>query len=212
MSPGTDLAALGLGDATARGGIAGWFLDHLPALQAEADAGRLTLRECIQRAGELVYVPCGWHHAVVNLELSCAIAHTLIAPAALDTHWAALCARYPAFSCVLAGACRSRMAPCSCSPALIGACVASPGKCSAGSSDQLIGCTPLLRARGVLATLPHPHHQRCRERRRGRLSAGGGRGSFRRAEGQQGSRATSPAGAALASRSSGQRQRGRRWS
>ena len=64
-------------------------------------ASRLRVRECLQRAGELVYVPAGWHHAVLNLELSCAIAHTLVAPTGLDEHWPALRRRHPSLCGVL---------------------------------------------------------------------------------------------------------------
>ena len=56
------------------------------------------MRECIQRPGELIYIPFGWHHAIVNLEVSCAIAHTLITPASLPPAWSGLRTTYPSFA------------------------------------------------------------------------------------------------------------------
>ena len=79
-------------------GPACWFEDHLPALRAAAAAGRLRMRECLQRAGELVYIPSGWHHAILNLELSCAIAQTLISPPTLRLAWPRLRQHWPAFA------------------------------------------------------------------------------------------------------------------
>ena len=60
--------------------------------------GRVRMRECIQRPGELIYIPFGWHHAIVNLEVSCAIAHTLITPASLPPAWSGLRTTYPSFA------------------------------------------------------------------------------------------------------------------
>ena len=102
LSPGTDLAALGLGDsAGAEGGPYAWFADHLPELRVAATAGKVRMRECIQRPGEMVFVPFGWHHCIVNLECSCAIAHTLINAPALPAVWPRLRATYPAFAIAL---------------------------------------------------------------------------------------------------------------
>ena len=100
LAPETDLAALGLA-AHSEGGPAGWFVDHLPALRRAAADGRVRMREVVQRPGELVFIPAGWHHAVVNLELSCAIAHTLITPGTLPSAWPHLRARHPAFAVAL---------------------------------------------------------------------------------------------------------------
>ena len=96
LPPETDVMALGLEPYGE--GPACWFADHLPALQAAAADGRLRLFECIQRAGDLVYVPAGWHHAVVNLEVSCAIAHTVITPSTLPAAWPYLRSHWPAFA------------------------------------------------------------------------------------------------------------------
>ena len=59
------------------------------------------MRECIQQRGELVFIPFGWHHCIVNLEVSCAIAHTLINTPALPAVWPRLRAKYPAFAITL---------------------------------------------------------------------------------------------------------------
>ena len=99
LPPGTDLAALGL-DSPAEGPAA-WFLDHLPVLQSLAAEGKLRMLEFIQRPGDLVLVPHGWHHAVVNLEFSCAVAHTVATPASLPGVWPSLSKLHPAQSLVL---------------------------------------------------------------------------------------------------------------
>lgn len=102
LAPGTDMDELGLGDTMgAEGGPYAWFVDHLSELQAAAAAGKVCMRECIQEQGELVFVPFGWHHCIVNLEVSCAIAHTLINTPALPAVWPRLRARYPAFAITL---------------------------------------------------------------------------------------------------------------
>ena len=50
-----------------------WFRDHYD------DDGHAEHRmECITRAGEILYVPRGWWHCVVNLELSVALAHNVV--------------------------------------------------------------------------------------------------------------------------------------
>ena len=100
LPPATDVSALGL--LPYSGGPAGWLEDHLDSLQTLSATGGLTgMRECIQEAGDLVFIPAGWHHCVVNLTASCAIAQTLITPSALPAAWHHLCQRWPAFSASL---------------------------------------------------------------------------------------------------------------
>ena len=45
-----------------------WFRDEL-----EAAASLPGYQLCLQQAGDLLYIPSGWHHAVLNLEFSVAI-------------------------------------------------------------------------------------------------------------------------------------------
>ena len=96
LAPSTDVTALGL-DPTSTG-PAGWFIDHLPRLRALAAAGEVDLQECVQRAGEMVYIPHGWHHAILNLELSTCVAHTTIMPDELPLLWPELRARHPSIA------------------------------------------------------------------------------------------------------------------
>ena len=51
-----------------------WFLQHYDAVGTPAWPGARPV-EILQRPGEVVYVPQGWHHVVVNLELSVAVTH-----------------------------------------------------------------------------------------------------------------------------------------
>ena len=71
----------------------GWFVEDLPAIKARIaehftslDASRLPegmaeqkgewwYRDFVQRAGETVFVPSMWHHAVINLDDTVAVSH-----------------------------------------------------------------------------------------------------------------------------------------
>ena len=85
MPPETDTEALGLNSVPE--GPACWFVDTLPTLQQAAAEGKLRLYETVQRPGEMVIIPGGWHHAIINIEFSCAVAQTVIIPAALPHLW-----------------------------------------------------------------------------------------------------------------------------
>lgn len=45
-----------------------WFLEVLPQLKEEERP-----IEFVQNAGEAVYIPCGWWHCVLNLELTISV-------------------------------------------------------------------------------------------------------------------------------------------
>jgi histone arginine demethylase JMJD6 len=49
---------------------AGWFCRQLPSLSAEVYARRV---QFVQHAGETVFVPEGWWHAVLNLDTTLAV-------------------------------------------------------------------------------------------------------------------------------------------
>ena len=51
-----------------------WFVKHYHE-DHESKSKRL---ECVTRAGELMYVPRGWWHAVLNLEFSIALTHNVV--------------------------------------------------------------------------------------------------------------------------------------
>ena len=105
LPPDTDIGALGLEtyDHTknAEQLVGLWFLDVLPRVRAAAAEGRCTLIECLQRPGDTVYVPAGWYHIVMNLELSIAISQNFHAAAALPNLWPRLSATHHVYSLVL---------------------------------------------------------------------------------------------------------------
>lgn len=57
-----------------------WFFEVLPELRKEKDLG---LIEIMQEEGDMVYLPEGWWHAVLNIELSVAVTHNAFIPATL---------------------------------------------------------------------------------------------------------------------------------
>lgn len=99
LPPGTPLAA-GLAPAVAT--PCAWFTDAYPRLVEAAERGELRLLECVQRPGEIVFVPSGWWHGVLNLEWSVAVTHNFLHAAALPALWPQLKAQYPPFAMVLA--------------------------------------------------------------------------------------------------------------
>ena len=85
LAPETDMAVHGL-EHFAQGKHqlpVCWFLDEHPRLQRSAVAGKLTMIECVQGPGDMVFIPAGWHHAVINLEWTSAVSQNFMAPAAL---------------------------------------------------------------------------------------------------------------------------------
>ena len=68
LAPDTDVSALGLDQCLE--GPALWFVDKLPLLRTLAAEGKIHMCECIQKPGDLVLIPHGWYHAIVNLEAS----------------------------------------------------------------------------------------------------------------------------------------------
>ena len=91
LPPETDTEALGLNSVPE--GPACWFVDTLPTLRQAAAEGKLRLYETLQRPGEMVIIPGGWHHAIINTEFSCAVAQTVRTPLLLYIMcpWRELC-------------------------------------------------------------------------------------------------------------------------
>ena len=71
----------------------GWFVEDLPAIKTRIaehfpsrdtsqlpegmmeQKGEWWYRDFVQRAGETVFVPSMWHHAVINLDDTVAVSH-----------------------------------------------------------------------------------------------------------------------------------------
>ena len=107
----TDIAALGL-ETYVHGRAdqlpAQWFLETLPRLRTAAFEGKCTLLECVQLAGDCVYVPAGWYHAVVNIDpLTIAISQNLHHASALPTLWPRLSSTHHVYAQVLRDVLRS---------------------------------------------------------------------------------------------------------
>lgn len=74
-------AALGAAEEYQNAPPACWFLDVYPGLRDRAQ--ELGMIECIQRPGETIFVPAGWWHIVLNLDLTIAITMNHMLPAML---------------------------------------------------------------------------------------------------------------------------------
>ena len=83
----------GYGQDDEGGGMAAaWLHERYPLLTECELAGGI---ECVQEAGETVYVPNGWTHAVVNLSMSIAVTHNFVGTHNLAAAAAALLEEEP---------------------------------------------------------------------------------------------------------------------
>ena len=64
--------------------IRDWLLEFYPGLMTLAEGSAARPLECIQREGELLYVPEGWYHATVNLGDTVAVASQRLHQSAAD--------------------------------------------------------------------------------------------------------------------------------
>jgi len=65
-----------------------WWHDWYPRLTGPGGAGgRLGMREVVQRAGETIYVPAGWWHAVLNYGWTIAVTENQLPPQGLPRAW-----------------------------------------------------------------------------------------------------------------------------
>eukprot|EP00930_Biecheleria_cincta_P089097 TRINITY_DN78358_c0_g1_i1.p1 TRINITY_DN78358_c0_g1~~TRINITY_DN78358_c0_g1_i1.p1 ORF type:complete len:762 (-),score=108.49 TRINITY_DN78358_c0_g1_i1:36-2321(-) len=69
-----------------------WFSQRLPKLRAKSPDN---VFECIQEAGEIMYVPAGFWHAVLNITDTVAITHNFVGPEEFDNSWNAVCSERP---------------------------------------------------------------------------------------------------------------------
>lgn len=69
---------------------AGWFAGHWGAVRAAHRAGAWphgAPLECVQTPGDVVFVPPGWWHAVLNLDHTVAVTHNYVGGASFDNVW-----------------------------------------------------------------------------------------------------------------------------
>ncbi|KNC98984.1 uncharacterized protein SPPG_05938 [Spizellomyces punctatus DAOM BR117] len=71
---------------------ASWFAHVYPSMEARTSDGktlgeRLGMREIIQKPGETVFVPGGWHHVVINCDFTIAVTQNFCSRTNLETVW-----------------------------------------------------------------------------------------------------------------------------
>ena len=54
--------------------MSSWLTDVYPRPEVQAAMEEAGMVECVQDAGETMFVPAGWHHAVVNVGETVALA------------------------------------------------------------------------------------------------------------------------------------------
>jgi hypothetical protein len=106
--PDTDPNAIGAGDKyQARTPVPYWWLDVYPTL----DLARLGAVEGIQAAGETIFVPEGWWHAVLNLDFCAAITQNFVLPGPMtDSVLPRIREEFPEFGEYLTGVYNARTA------------------------------------------------------------------------------------------------------
>jgi histone arginine demethylase JMJD6 len=54
--------------------------------------------ECVQRAGEVIFVPYGWWHVVINMDTTVAVTQNYCSSANLAAVWTQVCDKRPDFA------------------------------------------------------------------------------------------------------------------
>ena len=67
-----------------------WFANRYEKI-VKGDKMNLGVVEVVQQPGETVYIPGGWPHVVINLELSVAVTHNYAPNHLLEDIWKSLC-------------------------------------------------------------------------------------------------------------------------
>eukprot|EP00038_Savillea_parva_P026521 m.54869 g.54869 ORF g.54869 m.54869 type:complete len:437 (+) comp7562_c0_seq1:209-1519(+) len=84
-----------------------WWRDVHAKLVCSGRATELGMIEAVQRPGDTIFVPRGWHHAVLNLGWTVAVTQNLILPAMLPDVLGRLRVKFPRFAARWARALRS---------------------------------------------------------------------------------------------------------
>ena len=79
--------------------VTDWFTKLYPSLKARQK--ELGMVECIQGPGETVFVPAGWYHAVLNLDVTIAVSRNHMLPSMLSAALVGLDATSPLFGRML---------------------------------------------------------------------------------------------------------------
>ena len=89
----------GVAEEVAANGAAFWWATHYPRLRAAGVGAALGMVECLQAPGEVIYVPQGWWHAVLNVsDWTTAVTHNLVMGASLPSAFAREAAKDPAYA------------------------------------------------------------------------------------------------------------------
>jgi len=65
-----------------------WFSERLPELLADSSGPQPI--QALQRPGETIWVPAGWHHVVLNLDTTVAVTENFAAPCDASKVWTTL--------------------------------------------------------------------------------------------------------------------------
>jgi histone arginine demethylase JMJD6 len=98
------------GVAFAKNPPAVWWRDVHAKLVQSGRAKELGMLEAVQRPGDTIFVPRGWHHAVLNLGWTVAVTQNLILPAMLPEVLQRLRVKFPRFAARWARALRKHRA------------------------------------------------------------------------------------------------------
>jgi len=85
-----------------------WWRDVRAKLVEAGEADELGMLEVIQEPGETIFVPWGWHHAVLNLGWTVAVTQNLILPPMLPGVLNRLREKFPRFAARWARAIRQK--------------------------------------------------------------------------------------------------------
>jgi len=72
-----------------------WWQDHYPRIKKD---NTITRVEVLQKAGEIMFVPAGWYHAVLNLDTTIAVTQNFLLPEMLPKSAPVIASENPTFS------------------------------------------------------------------------------------------------------------------